>query len=243
MASQLIALTTLAGQGLLVNALDIVVVAAATTGSVVHMGDGSSLRCSADQAEVLTALQNVETVVGTFSLVTSAGNPDVSIVLNLDKVAGTETIVGAAGNYERVTMVGGLGVDVASTHSAFVTLITDNETADGGSAVVGYTQVESDAKYRTIASSAAVVASGVLNNLTLTAGNGLSGGGTLASNRSFAVVAGSGLIVGATGLHVQVASGLFLGADVVGIDLSLVARDGSQYIVLSGNVLSGVTIV
>lgn len=202
MPSQLIALTTLNGLGTLVNATDVVAVEALPNGSNVSLANGSSIVCSETQSAVFVDLQNVEAVTGTFVSATSAGNPSIAIIVNLDRVAGTETVRNASGTFERVTFDGGKVIAVASTHSAFVTLLTNNETAEGGSTIAGYTQVEADARF--VAATSQLGVSGL-------------------------AVVGSGLYA-ATGR-------------IVGVNLSLVASDGSQYIVLSGTRLSGVNIV
>ena len=209
--SAIISLTTLDGLGSTVNALDVVAVEAAGSLSVVVLSNGKTILNNATQAAMLVSLLAGVTQQTTFQLLTSAGNPDVSVVINVAAITGTETIRKIGGTFERLTLEGGKQYDVTSRPAAIATVQTNFETASGGTDDLSYTKDASDAKYS-------------LQATTMTAGNGLSGGGSLASNRSFAVVAGSGLIAGTTGIHINVSSGLAVASGVY-TGAGLVLRD------------------
>jgi hypothetical protein len=55
------------------------------------------------------------------------------------------------------------------------------------------------------------------STVSITAGNGLSGGGDLTASRTLTVVAGDGLTVNSTGVHVGAANGISVAADTVGV--------------------------
>lgn len=60
------------------------------------------------------------------------------------------------------------------------------------------------------------------SGVTLTAGNGLTGGGTIAASRSFAVDAGDGVVVNATGVHVAAGNGLDVNSTALSINSSTI---------------------
>jgi hypothetical protein len=60
------------------------------------------------------------------------------------------------------------------------------------------------------------------SGVTLTAGNGLTGGGTIAASRSFAVDAGDGVVVNATGVHVAAGNGLDVNSTALSINDSTI---------------------
>jgi hypothetical protein len=60
------------------------------------------------------------------------------------------------------------------------------------------------------------------SGVTLTAGNGLTGGGTIAASRSFAVDAGDGVVVNATGVHVAAGNGLDVNSTALSINNSTI---------------------
>jgi len=60
------------------------------------------------------------------------------------------------------------------------------------------------------------------SGVTLTAGNGLTGGGTIAASRSFAVDAGDGVVVNATGVHVAAGNGLNVNSTALSINSSTI---------------------
>jgi len=60
------------------------------------------------------------------------------------------------------------------------------------------------------------------SSVNLTAGNGLTGGGTIAASRSFAVNAGDGVVVNATGVHVAAGNGLDVNSTSLSINDSTI---------------------
>ena len=63
------------------------------------------------------------------------------------------------------------------------------------------------------------------SGVTLTAGNGLSGGGTIAASRSFAVVGGTGLVSNSTGVHVDLSELTDMTEDVTNSEDELIILD------------------
>ena len=60
------------------------------------------------------------------------------------------------------------------------------------------------------------------SSVTLTAGNGLTGGGNITASRSFAVDAGDGVVVNATGVHVAAGNGLDVNSTALSINDSTI---------------------
>ena len=188
--SAIISLTTLDGLGSTVNAQDVVAVEAAGSLSVVVLSNGKTILNNATQAAMLVSLLAGVTQQTTFQLLTSAGNPDVSVVINVAAITGTETKRKIGGTFERLTLEGGKQYDVTSTPAAIATVQTDFETASGGTDDLSYTKDASDAKY-------------ALDTIILTAGSGLAGGGTLEAARRFDIGATSGLLSNANDVAIN----------------------------------------
>jgi uncharacterized protein YlzI (FlbEa/FlbD family) len=188
--SAIISLTTLDGLGSTVNASDVVAVEAAGSLSVVVLSNGKTILNNATQAAMLVSLLAGVTQQTTFQLLKSAGNPDVSVVINVAAITGTETIRKIGGTFERLTLEGGKQYDVTSTPAAIATVQTNFETASGGMDDLSYTKDASDAKY-------------ALDTIILTAGSGLAGGGTLEAARRFDIGATSGLLSNANDVAIN----------------------------------------
>ena len=186
-----------AGTGITVNADDVAL-------------DTSSTR-NTDHASVTLTAGNGLTGGGDIttnrSFAVGAGN---GITVNADDVAvnGANGITVAAGG---VFVASANGIDVSTGGVAVVAAdATISVTTSGVAAVPG--QIDHDSLLNFVANEHVDHSS-----VTLTAGNGLTGGGDITTSRSFAVGAGDGITVNADDVAVNGANGILVTSDGVNV--------------------------